>query len=137
MYVDFPALMNDAEIMRKILRNDRALVGIIRKGDYMILDRGFRDVIDEIREKFGVEIKIPYGRQMNGKTNNEDDESEEVNQSKKQTKTQQPLTCEQSNDARRTTKVRSIVERVFGRLKKNKAIDNMRNTVCLCISLLN
>ena len=134
--MDFPALMNDAEIMRKILRNDRSLVGIIRKGDYMFLDRGFRDVIDEIREKFGVEIKIPYCRQMNGKTNNKDDESE-VNQPKKQTKTQQPLTCEQSNDARRTTKVRSIVERVFGRLKKNKAIDNMRNTVCLFISLLN
>ena len=86
MYVDFPALMNDAEIMRKILRNDRALVGIIGKGDYIFLDRGFRDVIDEIREKFGVEIKIPYCRQMNGKTNNEDDESVEVNQSKKQKK---------------------------------------------------
>ena len=48
---------------------------------------------------------------------------------KKLSKIQQPLTCQQSNEARRTTKIRSVVERVFGALKKNEAIDNMRNTV--------
>ena len=54
---------------------------------------------------------------------------DEVKLKKKCTKGQQPLTCEQSNNARATTKVRSIVQRVYGALKKNKAIDNMRNTV--------
>ena len=41
----------------------------------------------------------------------------------------QALTCSQSSDSRMATKLRSVVERVFCNLKKNKAMDNLRNTV--------
>ena len=74
-------------------------------------------------------MQIPFCRQLNNEEGEEADDIDEEKLNKKSTKTQQPLTCQQSNEARRTTKIRSVVERVFGALKKNKAIDNMRNTV--------
>ena len=40
IYTDFEAFKNDTEILRKILRSDRRLTGIIGKEDFFFLDRG-------------------------------------------------------------------------------------------------
>jgi hypothetical protein len=70
--------------------------------------------------------------QNNGDENDDDDDDESEQgkgNPKRKSKVQQPLTCIQYSEARICTKVRSVVERVFATLKKNKAIDRVRNSV--------
>ena len=112
--------------------------------DFLI--EGFRDIVNELNKDYQVTTVMPHCRQSNKKTksdnefeDNDDYDEEDINDNddddfqnkrlKKKNKSQQALTCIQSSEARLCTKVRCVVERVFAALKKNKAIDKVRNTV--------
>lgn len=51
--------MNDASILIQVLEKDQNLVNLIRAGDVMILDRGFRDALVELNTKYKIETKMP------------------------------------------------------------------------------
>ena len=73
---------------------------------------------------------MPHCKKAKKKNNDQnEDEVENTDDEPEEKIKGQALTSTQSSDARMATKVRSVVERVFGTLKKNKAIDNLRNTV--------
>lgn len=42
---------NDAEILRDILNNREGLLNLLREGDIIVMDRGFRDVVEYVIEK--------------------------------------------------------------------------------------
>lgn len=97
-YGPYEARENDATILNNILqnRNNDNLFQQLRQGDFMIVDRGFRDSIHEIRRQ-GFEVKIPA---LN----------------KKNTCTQ--LTRSQTNESRLVTKIRWMVEARNGHIKR-------------------
>jgi len=44
----YPANLNDAEILRSLLQDSNALCKLLKQNDIIVLDRGFRDVKDEL-----------------------------------------------------------------------------------------
>ena len=88
----FSARPNDASIMKKLLDDERFCSFFVEK-DIFVLDRGFRDCVQNLRQK-SFEVFTPafsYGRQT--------------------------LTTAQANHSRLVTKVRYVVEVVNGHLK--------------------
>ncbi len=89
----------------------------LKQGDLFFLDRGFRDIKEKLENDFGLEIIIPFLQQgrlakdRNKKNNSKD-----------------PLSCIESSRSRVCTKIRSMVERVFGMIKNHYALDFIRNT---------
>ncbi|XP_058806333.1 uncharacterized protein LOC131672854 [Phymastichus coffea] len=92
VYVEGPynANLNDAAILKEILCSAGGLNNILEKGDYFILDRGFRDVVPFLTSK-GFNVLMPA---LKGKRNQ--------------------LTVEESNQSRLVTKIRWVVEAVHG-----------------------
>lgn len=85
----FSATMNDAQIMEDVLKN-YGLQELLKKGDVLIVDRGFRDVVG-VLEDMGYIIKMPA---LKGKKSQ--------------------LSTEQANDSRMVTMTRWVIEAVHG-----------------------
>lgn len=90
----FYATQNDATIMQIILSDPNGLRCILKKGDVFIVDRGFRDVKQQLEEE-GFRVLMP---------------------SLKGTRSQ--LTTEESNQSRLVTKLRWVIEAVHGIIGK-------------------
>ncbi|XP_044586031.1 uncharacterized protein LOC123266063 [Cotesia glomerata] len=90
----YTANMNDAEIMRIILSDPNGLIKLLKKGDIIVVDRGFRDVIVYL-EELGFKVLMPA---LKGKRNQ--------------------LTTDESNESRFVTKIRWVVEAVHGDIKQ-------------------
>jgi hypothetical protein len=109
--------MNDASILRDIFTNNPDLIEKIdsnrqdlclqREGDILILDRGFRDVIELLEKEFKLQTKMPHFLE----------------------KDQKQFTSKQANESRLCTKIRWVVEAVNSLLKqKFRALDrNVQN----------
>jgi hypothetical protein len=95
VYGLFPATENDAKIIETILKNDNNLKSLIKPNDHIILDRGFRDVINTLQTKYKLNTHMPTCAPAK----------------------QKQLTSAQANESRLTTKCRWIVEAINGRLK--------------------
>lgn len=54
----YPASTNDASIMSSLVNNSNAFKHLVQ-GDVILLDRGFRDCVDEV-EKKGFVVKMPH-----------------------------------------------------------------------------
>lgn len=86
--------LDDAEILDDCLYRYPDKLDILQAGDVFVMDRGFRDVVPELRNNRGFRPFTPamaHGRS---------------------------LTTAEANQSRHVTKVRYIVEQAFGRLKK-------------------
>ena len=117
--------MNDASILIQVLEKDQNLVNLIRAGDVMILDRGFRDALVELNTKYKIETKMP----------------EFLLKSQKQFSTQQ------ANLSRLCTKNRWVVEATNSLLKRkfraldgivqNKSLDHIMVDFRIAAALIN
>ena len=47
----FEGSKNDANILKDILDNNTDFNNLLREGDVFIMDRGFRDVVDNVKER--------------------------------------------------------------------------------------
>ena len=56
IYGLYEATKNDATILLDILKKDKKLNTLLRKGDIFILDRGFRDCINDLENKYGFKV---------------------------------------------------------------------------------
>ena len=50
---------NDARILSEILASDDDLKTLLQPNDLFILDRGFRDCREELKEKYNLDSQIP------------------------------------------------------------------------------
>jgi hypothetical protein len=80
-----------------------------------------------LSDEYGLNVVIPHCQQKD--KNKADDDDGENNDSEQLKGKNAPFTSSQSSEARKCTKVRSMVERVFAILKKNKSLDFVRNSV--------
>ncbi|XP_058809857.1 uncharacterized protein LOC131675049 [Phymastichus coffea] len=97
----FNANLNDAKILEELLNSPEGLNSVLEKGDYFILDRGFRDVV-LLLTSMGYRVLMPA---LKGKRNQ--------------------LTVEESNESRLVTKVRWVVEAIHGVVgQKHKLLHN-------------
>lgn len=87
----YQAKKNDASILRQSF--DEEELELLQAGDVLVTDRGFRDVLPFLRE-LGFQVKIPSGTAATR------------------------LCTLEANRNRLVTKVRWIIEQVFGRIKK-------------------
>lgn len=82
-----------------ILENNQEFKSLLRENDVFVLDRGFRDIVDDLKTK-GYNVLMPA---LKGKRNQ--------------------LTTKESNHSRKVTKVRWAVESVHGVIgQKNKLL---------------
>lgn len=86
----FPATMNDASIMEKVMKDPNGVRSLMKAGDICIVDRGFRDVVPYL-ESLGFHVLMPA---MKGK--------------------RAQLTTKESNESRFVTKLRWVVEAIHG-----------------------
>ena len=91
----YEARENDASIMRQIMNNDPELYDLLQDNDHFLVDRGFRDVSEELVDDFHFNVHIPTC----------------YPEDKKQ------LTTREANESRLVTKGRWIVEQRNGLLK--------------------
>ncbi len=95
IYGPFPATWNDATILETIMNTDDDLKKLLLDGDYFILDRGFRDALKTLKEKYKLETMMPCF----------------LSRDKKQ------FTTKEANDSRLCTKLRWVVEGMNGLIK--------------------
>lgn len=88
---------NDARILEDMLQEPNGLSSFLKRGDQMILDRGFRDIIRKLERNYGFKTHMPA--LLNTKGN----------------KTQ--FTTKDANATRKVTMVRWVVESANGRIK--------------------
>ena len=124
VYCDHEAWMNDEQILRYTLRTDRYLRNVLKPNDLMFVDRGFRDIVEDLETEYKLRVIIPHCQQLEQKERKKEDTI-----TKKSKKKDDTLTCEQSSQARMCTKIRSMVERIFSIIKQNYSLDYVRNTV--------
>ena len=60
IYGLYQATMNDANILLHILKSDSDLRNLLKQDDILLLDRGFRDCVDELRDNYKLNPKMPY-----------------------------------------------------------------------------
>lgn len=89
----YPAINNDATIIKKILAETNPIFESLQAEDIVIVDRGFRDCVPELRRR-GLLVKMPASAPGN-----------------------QQLTVREANLSRFVTILRFIVEQVNGQLK--------------------
>lgn len=94
VYGPYSATENDAKILHNILVDDQEIFMSLELNDVMIVDRGFRDVVPELRDR-GFIVKIPNFLKKN------------VNQ----------FTDMEANESRLVTKTRFVVEARNGHMK--------------------
>lgn len=63
-YGPFEARKNDASILDEIMNEDQSIFSILRAGDVLVVDRGFRDCIDALNRR-GFITKVPKGSNAN------------------------------------------------------------------------
>ena len=103
IYGLYPATWNDARILKHILETDSDLVKLFKEDDILFVDRGFRDAIKILNEKYKMKTMMPNLLH----------------------KTQKQFTSEEANNSRLCTKMRWVIESVNGLLKECfKALDN-------------
>ena len=90
----YTANMNDADIMKIVLNDPNGLIKLLKQDDIIVVDRGFRDVIEHLNE-LGFQVLMPA---LKGKRSQ--------------------LTTEESNESRFVTKIRWVVEAVHGDIKQ-------------------
>ena len=86
----FEANMNDAEILKELLSKNKDLTALLQRNDVFVLDRGFRDVVQHLKDA-GYQVLMPS---LEGKKNQ--------------------LSREEANHSRFVTKIRWAVEAVHG-----------------------
>lgn len=86
----YDGTVNDATILKHLLHQNNDLKALLEKEDVFVLDRGFRDVVEDLK-KSGYKVLMPAF---------------------KGNKPQ--LSCEESNYSRLVTKIRWPVEAVHG-----------------------
>ena len=59
IYGLYPATWNDARILKHVLETDSDLVKLFKEEDILIVDRGFRDVIQILKEKYKINTTMP------------------------------------------------------------------------------
>ncbi|KYN06949.1 hypothetical protein ALC62_02071, partial [Cyphomyrmex costatus] len=91
----YSANKNDAEIMKQVLKDPNGLKSILREGDICIVDRDFRDVKDDLIIMQGYTILMSA---LKGK--------------------RRQLTIIESNESRRVTKIRWVIEAIHGSIGK-------------------
>ncbi len=115
---------NDAKILSEILANDSDLTNLIRPGDLFLLDRGFRDCVDELKQTYSLDSQMPSLLQNQKNTNTQDGKK----------KTNQQMSTLEANRTRFVTKCRWVVEVINAFLKNSfKAIGEDTLTICLFI----
>jgi hypothetical protein len=111
IYGMFPATDNDAKILYTILKSKEGadLKSLLKPNDHIILDRGFRDIIPVLQNKYKLNTHMPTCVPPR----------------------QKQLTAQQANNDRLVTKCRWIVEAVNGRLKTFKDNDKIHPNVSM------
>ncbi len=114
VYGLYDATKNDALIMQEVLDTDNHLLRLIKEGDHLIVDRGFRDSINTLQNDYNLTTHMPACVPPN----------------------QKQLTTYEANESRFVTKCRWPVEVVNGLLKtlfrandKVKKNVNLENTL--------
>ena len=107
----YPANLNDAEILRILLQNPNGSCKLLAVNNFVVLDRGFRDMEDELELK-KINVLMPA------------------------LKAKRKRLTRESRDLRYVTKIRCVVEAVYGILKQkyrlldhkldNKLFSNIR-----------
>lgn len=59
VYGLYPATENDATIIKKILKKDKGLRNLLQPGDHILIDRGFRDAIDDLKTVYHLQPHMP------------------------------------------------------------------------------
>ena len=102
IYGLYPATFNDSKIMVDVLENYPDLTSLLNEGDFVILDRGFRDCIQKLEKTYNFKTMLPCFLDKN----------------------MSQFTTQQANQSRIVTKMRWIIEAVIGILKnKYQALD--------------
>lgn len=96
VFGEYPADMNDASILNRILQSDDEINNILQDGDTMVLDRGFRDSQKVLSDR---NLKVEMPAFTNTKNKNA------------------VLTATQANASRKVTKIRFVVETRNGNMK--------------------
>lgn len=114
-YPSFPATSNDASIIVKILQSQPEMVQLIRPGDLILLDRGFRDAVSTLTKTYNLAVRMPLSI-------NDDDDSDSTRADQ--------LSQKDANRTRFVTKCRYIIESINGLLKQSfKALSSVQNTL--------
>lgn len=74
VYGPFEAKKNDATILNEIINEQTSIFEKLLPGDIVVVDRGFRDVVDTLKNR-GLIVKLPKGTQGNKMTRNDANES--------------------------------------------------------------
>lgn len=133
---------NDAFIMKDLFVNNqevsKQLMEKIQHGDVMVLDRGFRNVKQLLKE-LGFKVKMPSCKLNQGKSKKKQSKEEKAKQQQKQTL--------EANKSRFVTKLRWIVEMVNGHLKTrfklldkvicNKSLDHIKDGIRIALVIHN
>ncbi|CAL8083599.1 unnamed protein product [Orchesella dallaii] len=88
---------NDASILRHMFEDPEGIRSFVKTGDHLILDRGFRDIIEYLAQQ-GINIHMPHFLDLKAK--------------------QKQFTPKQANESRTVTMIRWVVEAVNGRIKQ-------------------
>ena len=111
-YGPFQANLNDAKIFEYILETDKELLNILTpKNTVVFLDRGFRDIVDKLRNDYNFITKIPTCEQLSGRKkktlqseSDEDYDNEMISKRKTKQKKKQ-LSTNETTETRMVTKV--------------------------------
>jgi hypothetical protein len=95
IYSLYPATENDATIIEKVMESDKELRNLLKPGDHILVDRGFRDAVDKLQTTYRLQTHMPSCLSPR----------------------QKQLTTQQANQSRFVTKCRWPVEVVNGLLK--------------------
>lgn len=115
IYGLFEATKNDARILSEILASDVDLKSILQPNDVFLLDRGFSDCREELKQTYNLDSQMPSLIQ-------------ESTQKSQQAKTSKQLDTIEANKTRLVTKVRWVIEVVNSFLKKSfKALSDVPN----------
>jgi hypothetical protein len=59
LYSPYFAVNNDAQIILDVLKNNKNITELIKPGDVMIFDRGFKDCLKELTVKYELNVHLP------------------------------------------------------------------------------
>ena len=102
IYGLYPASQNDATILETIFKSNKDLRKLIEADDHILLDRGFRNVIDTLEKDYHLNTHMPVCKKPN----------------------QKQMTVQEANLSRLITKCRWIIETINGHLKNTFRINS-------------
>ncbi len=110
IYGLFEATKNDATILTDILSNEKDLTTLLQPNDVFLLDRGFRDCVEHLKNTYNINSQMPSLQQKSTNNNNKQ------------------LSALEANQTRFVTKCRWVIEVVNSFLKKSfKALKEVPN----------